>query len=102
MNYVKMAQTETTVVNLEKDVLILKFENGKVVYSINKSEELLEQHRLEAEKREDSLRVSMNKAVISIENRRLQFRRKQMEEYGYDHYTKEFYYECPESSDEEE
>jgi hypothetical protein len=102
MNYAKVSKTEKKVVLEEKDVLVIKYKDGNIVYSMNKSEEFLKRERFEAEKREDLLRVQMNKAVNNIEFRRSEYKRKELEDYGFDNYTKEFYYECPESSDEEE
>jgi hypothetical protein len=43
----------------------------------------------------------MSKAVAEIEERRIMYKEKDLENYGYDHYTKEFSYE-PESDSEEE
>ncbi len=43
----------------------------------------------------------MSKAVAEIEERRIMYREKDLENYGYDHYTQEFSYE-PESDSEEE
>ena len=102
MNYAQVAQTEQKIVREEKDLLILTFKDGSVEYTINKSQELLERERIQAEKNAISLEVRMAKAVREIERRRQEYRQKDIEAYGYDHYTKEFYYECPESSDEEE
>jgi hypothetical protein len=102
MNYAKAIQKEKKIVVQEKDVLFMHFKDGNVVYSINKSEELLQNEQNEAEKQEDLLRVQMNKAVREIEARRSEYRRKCVEDYGHDYYTKDFNYTCPESSDEEE
>ena len=102
MNYAEVAQKQKDIVCEQKDLLILSFKEGKVQYTINKSQELLERERIQAEKNAISLEADMAKAVADIERRRQEYREKDMEDYGYDHYTKEFYYECPESSDEEE
>jgi len=106
MNYAQVAQKQEEVVRQEKDVLILTYENGNVKYTISKSAEFLEREYAELEKKlANSLQVRMNRAIGEIEERRRQNRKRDMDEYGYDHYTKEFYYECPETpenSDEEE
>lgn len=101
MNYAKVAQKQQTVVQEVKDLLLLTFKDGMVDYRINKSQELLERERIQAE-RNAAFEVRMAKAIEEMEKRRQAYRQKDMEDYGYDHYTKEFYYECPESSDEEE
>lgn len=104
MNYAEMAKKQQEVIKeKEKDVLFLKFKDGIVHYSIDKSDDLLEQERLQAEKEmEDSLEVRMSKAVLDIERRRRRYRKEDMQNYGFDSYTKEFYYKCPESSEEED
>ena len=107
MNYAQVANKQKKVVCEEKDVLILTYEDGKVNYKISKSAEFLEREHAELEKKlANSLQVRMNRAIEEIEARRCERRKKDMDEYGYDHYTKEFYYECPEtpenSDDEEE
>lgn len=43
----------------------------------------------------------MSKAVTEIEERRIMYKEKELENYGYDHYTQEFYYEPESDSDEE-
>ena len=48
----------------------------------------------------DQTEQQMSKAVAEIEERRIMYKEKDLENYGYDHYTKEFYYE-PESDSEE-
>lgn len=102
IKYAEAAQKQTEIVQEEKDLMILRFNNGQVEYTINKSAELLEREHKRREKNlANSLQVRMNKAIEEIEKRRCQNRQKDMEDYGYDHYTKDFYYECPESSEEE-
>ena len=51
-------------------------------------------------KENDRTEQQMSKAVSEIEQRRIMYKEKDLENYGYDHYTKEFYYE-PESDSEE-
>jgi len=106
MNYAQVANKQKKVVCEEKDVLILTYEDGQVKYRINKSAEFLEREYAELEKKlANLLQVRMNRAIGEIEERRRQNRKRDMDEYGYDHYTQEFYYECPETpenSDEEE
>ena len=43
----------------------------------------------------------MSKAVAEIEQRRIMYKEKELENYGYDNYTQEFYYEPESESDEE-
>ena len=101
MNYAEIAQKQKDIVCEVKDLLILTFKDGMVDYRINKSQELLERERIQAEK-DAAFEVRMAKAIEEMETRRQAYRQKDMDDYGYDHYTQEFYYECPESSDEEE
>lgn len=106
INYAQVAKQQKEIIREEKDVLLLTYENGIVKYRINKSAEFLERERISLEKKlANSLEVRMNKAIEEMETRRQQYRKKDMDNYGYDHYTKEFYYECPEAldnSDEDE
>jgi hypothetical protein len=101
MNYAQVAQKTEEFVREEKDLLVLRFKDGRVEYTLNKSEELLELERKREKKLANSLQVRMKKAVEEIETRRRQNRKKDMDDYGYDHYTKEFYYTCPETSESE-
>ena len=102
MNYAQVAQKKEEIVREEKDVMILRYNDGRVECTINKSAELLEREQIRREKKlANSLQVRMNKAIEEIEKRRWQYRKRDIESYGYDQYTKDFYYECPESSDSE-
>ena len=101
MNYAQVAQKKEEIVREEKDLLILRFKDGRVEYTLNKSEKLLELERNREKKLANSLQVRMKKAVEEIETRRRQNRIKDMDDYGYDHYTQEFYYNCPETSESE-
>jgi hypothetical protein len=51
---------------------------------------------------EEDIHYEMSKAVAAIEERRIMYRMKDLENYGYDHYTQEFYYEPEESDSDEE
>lgn len=99
-SYANVAQIPTVEVVQEiKDVLLMKFDNGKVVYTLNKSKEYKEEEKKTMEK--NSLHVQMCKAIAEIEARRIEYRKRDLVNYGYDYYTKEFYY-CPENSEDED
>ena len=78
----------------EGHVLLTWKKNIGVVYEYKNT-------KVEDEEEED-LHYEMSKAVTAIEERRIMYRMKDLENYGYDHYTQEFYYEQPESDSEEE
>lgn len=102
MNYAAMAQKpEEKIVQENPDMLMLKFVDGKVTYTFNKSQSFIETEKAEAEKylAKNSIDAQMRRAVADIDKRRRYYRNQDFNNYGYDKYTKEFYYTCPESSD---
>ena len=103
--YAEALKKQATIVQeKEKDVLLLSYHEGNVKYELIKSKEYEERQQKEAEKKKfrNSLVVQMQKAVEEIDARQAYYRLKDMNEYGYDHYTQEFYYKFPESDSEEE
>jgi hypothetical protein len=103
LNYKKAIDVEKK--KVIEDQLVLKWNNGVVYEYGPKSEETKKREKMQEEKRarmeiENSIHVQMGKAIAEIENRRLAYRLKDFEDYGYDKYTNEFYYE-PESDEEE-
>lgn len=102
LNYKKAIDVEKK--KVIEDQLVLRWNNGVVYEYGPKSEETKKREQMQEEKRErmeieNSIHVQMGKAVAEIENRRLAYRLKDLEEYGYDKYTNEFYYE-PEPEEE--
>uniref|UniRef100_A0A6C0HST1 Uncharacterized protein n=1 Tax=viral metagenome TaxID=1070528 RepID=A0A6C0HST1_9ZZZZ len=100
LNYAAIAKKEEVKVDEEvEDMLLLKFVDGEVVYSMKKSEDLLQKEAKELEKKKgNTIGVQMNKAIDDIVRRKNEHRTKILNDYGYDSYTNEFYYE-PESTD---
>ena len=84
-----------------KDVLILTFHNGEVQYRMNKTPALEEKlkREAEAESSKNSLAARMQKAVNDISDRQAAYKKKDLEDYGYDHYLQDYSYKCPSDSD---
>lgn len=76
----------------EGHVLLTWEKNIGVVYEYKNTEK---------DEEEEDLHYEMSKAVAAIEERRIMYRMKDLENYGYDHYTQEFYYEQKSDSEEE-
>ena len=77
----------------EGHVLLTWKKNIGVVYEYKNAEK---------KEKEIDLNYEMSKVVAAIEERRIMYRRKDFESYGYDHYTQEFYYDPTDSDSEEE
>jgi len=104
-NYAAVVQKpEEKIVQKEMDMLLLTFVDGKVNYEMNKSQTFLEEEKEEHAKwmTKNSIDAQMRRAVSDIDKRRNEYRKQDIINYGYDKYTKEFYYqESSDSSDEE-
>ena len=88
-----------------EDQLVLTWKNGVVYEYGPKSEDTKKREKMQEERRarmelENDIQLRMNRAIEEIEQRRIAYRLKDLEDYGYDKYTNDFYYE-PEESNEE-
>lgn len=106
MDYKRAIFTEKKVEIMEDHVLI-KWRNGVVYEYGPKSEETkkYEQEQMEkeiAKEIEDDIECQMSLAVEEMEERRENYRMKDLLEYGYDKYTNDFYYEIEDSDSESE
>ena len=78
----------------------LTFVNQKVYYQcLGVSGYMSEVEQFE--KKED-IWEGMNRAIAAMEKRREQYRDQDLDDYGYDHYTQDFYYHLEDDSEEEE
>lgn len=87
---------EFVVEKIEKKIpenhVLIRFDKNIMVYEGEKNEAPKQPYY--------DIQQRMNKAIDEIEARRQMYRKKDLEDYGYDHYTQEFYYE-PEEEEEE-
>ena len=89
---------EFVVEKIEKRIpenhVLIRFDKNNIVYEEGEKSEALKQPVYDIQQR-------MNKAIDEIEARRQMYKEKDLEDYGYDHYTQDFYYEPEEESEEE-
>lgn len=94
---------EVKIQGIPEDHVYLTWDREKgVVYEFGKkSADTLNREKKKKEKEElEDENYRMNMAIEEMELRRLGYRAKDIEDYGYDKYTEEFYYEPePENDD---
>jgi hypothetical protein len=104
MDFKNAIFTEKKVV-IQEDHVFMKWDNGVVYEYGMKSKDTIKREQKQAEKQakkeelENDLDYQMNLAIEKIEERRIAYRNKDLEDYGYDNYTKDFYYEPPEEEE---